>query len=173
MKIKVELMTHENIKPFGCMLTYPEDEQPDIVREDLDYWKHPMDLSGFHSNGELSFMRVKRRKIIIEKLDRLEHSAELYLSLDGCASIYFVAPESPGGNTGADPQKIRAFLFSGRGGVLINPHIWHCTPFPLAHDADFFLGLRSNVILKKGNEISIGENQFYSHHLKEKIEIEL
>lgn len=173
MNIKVELMTFNNFKPYGCMLSYPGDEQPDIAREDLDYWKRPMSLSGLHSDGELSFMRVKRREILLQKLDRLPESAELYLSLDGCASVYFVAAPVTGGNAEPKMSEIKAFIYSGNGGVLINPEVWHCTPFPLAHDADFFLGLRSNVILKNEAEISVGENQFFSHEFNERIGIEL
>ncbi|MBI9106095.1 MAG: ureidoglycolate lyase [Spirochaetales bacterium] len=173
MNIKIELMTFDNFKPYGCMLSYPSDEQPDITREDLDYWKRPMSLSGLDSDGEFSFMRVKRREIILRKLDRLPASAELYLSLDGCSSVYFVAAPSSGANAKPDTHRIKAFLYSGPGGVLINPEVWHCTPFPLAHDADFFLGLRSNVILKNAMKITVGENQFFSHKFEERIGVEL
>ena len=76
MNVKVEMMTFDNFEPYGCMLSYPSDEEPDITRDDLDYWKHPMSLSGLHSDGELSFMRVKRREILLRKLDRLPNSAE-------------------------------------------------------------------------------------------------
>ena len=173
MKLNVELMTYDNFKSFGCMLSYPEDEAPDIVRDDLDYWKRPMDLSGFQADGELSFMRVKRREIVLRKLDKMTVSPELYLSLDGCACIYFVAPPASGENARPDTAEIRAFLYSGPGGVLIHPGVWHCTPFPLAHDADFFLGLSNKVILKKGNEISVGENQFFSHPISEPVGVSI
>ena len=172
MKIKAELMTYENFADFGTMLSYPE-TAPDISVDDLDYWKRPMPLDGLCGDGELSFMRVKSRPVETAMLDMLPESAELYLSLDGTASLYFVAPPLAGDDSGPDISRARAFLFSGRGGVLVTPGIWHWTPFPLAHDADFFLGLRNNVLIQKDGGIEQGEGQVIYKELNEKLEVVL
>jgi len=172
MKIKPVVMTYENFMPYGTMLSHPE-QSPDIAGHDLDYWKLPMKLGNFTGNGELSFMRVKRRDIATGMLDMLPESAELYLSLDGGASVYFVAPPAAGDEQKPDIGKIKAFLYSGPGGVLVNPGIWHWTPFPLSHDADFFLGLRNNVLIEEDGAIKQGENQVVYYELKEELEVEL
>ena len=165
-------MTCEKFREFGMMLTCPE-TAPDISVDDLEYWKRPLSLSNFEGNGELSFMRVKKREPSTGMLDMLPESAELYLSLDGTASVYFVAPSEDGGTPAPDMKKLRAFIYSGRGGVLVNPGIWHWTPFPLARDADFFLGLRNNVLIEKDGGVVQGEGQVIYHELREKVEIDL
>jgi ureidoglycolate lyase len=173
MKIELHQMTYENFKPYGCLLSYPGDEEPDIAVDDLDYWKRPMDLSNFKSDGELSFMRIKQRGIVLDTLDMLPESAEIYISLDGRRSVFFAAPSKEGNSEEPNMEKLRAFIFSGPGGFMVNPGIWHWTPFPLSHNTDYLLGLRNNVLLKNDRVIEVGEGQILYFKLDEKVEVKL
>ena len=169
----IKPMTTENFKDFGWLLKYPADVEPDISIPDLDYWKNPMDLSNFKGDGELSFMRVKQRSVELKNLNYLPETIEIYLSLDGQRSVFFAAPGENGNSLKPDIDRLEAFLFSGPGGFAVKAGIWHWTPFPLTHDADYALGLRNNVILVQDGTISIGEGQMSSVELEESIKINL
>ncbi len=166
-------MTFENFEKFGWLIQYPDDQKPDISVPDLDYWKNPLDLSGFKADGEMSFMRVKKREISLNMLNVLYESLEVYLSLDGRSFVFFAAPGLPDDKNKPDESKIEAFLFSGPGGFAVKTGVWHWTPFPLNHDADFALGLRNNVLLKKDGKIEVGEGQVIYHELSESISVNL
>jgi ureidoglycolate hydrolase len=173
MIVDLKPMTFDNFAKFGWLLKYPEDEKPDITVPDLDYWKKPMDLSGFKSDGEFSFMRVKKREILLTMLDVLHESIEVYLSLDGRSSIFFAAPALEGNVNKPDVSKIEAFIFSGPGGFAVKTGVWHWTPYPLSHDADFVLGLRNNVLIQKDGNIEVGEGQVIYQELDEPISVNL
>lgn len=169
-KYTLKTMTGDNFAPYGTMLSYPEEIKPDVSIPDLDYWKIPLSLADLGKSGELTFMRVKRRKIQLKTLDMLTNSAELYLSLDGRSSIFFAAPDLEKTNI-PDLNELQVFLFSGPGGFIVNPGVWHWTPFPLSYDADFALGLQSNVLQKKGSQIEVSKDEIVYFNLDKPIDI--
>ena len=55
----------------------------------------------------------------------------------------------------------------------MNPGIWHWSPFPLTETADFALGLRNNVILRKGDGFDVDNHEILYYDLEEAVGIEL
>ncbi len=171
-KIKPQKLSDENFKPFGWVLKKPE-APVDIESAHIRYWHNTVDLSNLGGMGMMGFMQVKRIPIILESLDVLFNSSEMYISLDGKPSIIFVAPSKAGNPKEPDESAVQAFYLEGGASVIVKQGIWHWTPFALAEEADFALGLKNNVILQDGSEFSVDDNEILYFTLPEAIGVEI
>ncbi len=150
---------------FGQALLKP-DRPADIENPSLVYWHDMVDLSNLGSLGTMGFMRMKRQGIACTTLQALPNSDELYLSLDGKPSVFFVAPDRGGGMTAPDEGRLEAFVIEGGSGVLVEKGVWHVAPFPLTEFADFALALHNTVIVRKdgGFTVDAGEISYKTLH---------
>lgn len=170
--IRPKKLTDDNFKPYGWVLKKP-DKEVDIESPQLRYWHNTVDLSNLGDLGMMGFMQVKRIPIILENLDVLFNSIEMYISLDGKPSIIFVAPSKADNPKEPDLPALEAFYMEGGESVIVDQGIWHWTPFPLTEDADFALGLKNNVILQDGNEFSVDDNEILYFALPEPVGVEI
>ncbi len=171
-KLKPKKLTDDNFKPYGWVLKKP-DREVDIEGPQLRYWHHTVDLSNLNGMGMMGFMQVKRIPIILDTLDVLFNSIEMYISLDAKPSIVFVAPGKSDSPKEPDFTAIEAFYMEGGESVIVDQGIWHWTPFPLTETADFALGLKNNVILQDGNEFSVNDDEILYFTLPEPVGIEV
>src|SRR5210317_198840 len=118
-KIKPQKLTDNNFKPFGWVLKKP-DKEVDIESPQLRYWHNTVDLSNLNGMGMMGFMQIKRIPIILESMDVLFNSIEMYISLDGKPSIIFVAPSKADSPREPDFSAIEAFYMEGGQSVIVD-----------------------------------------------------
>ncbi len=170
--IKAKPLTDGNFKEFGWVMKKPE-WPLDIETHWLRYWHDTVDLSNLEGMGMMGFMQMKRVPIICEKLLILHNSIEMYLSLDGKPSIAFVAPGDPENPGKPDVEKLEAFILENGAGIIANKGIWHWSPFPLTETADFALGLKNNIILRKGDGFDVNREEILYYDLEDPVGIDL
>jgi ureidoglycolate hydrolase len=169
---KPKKLSVEGFAPFGNVIMKPE-RPLDIESPFLRYWHDMADISNLGTMGTLGFMQMKRVPILCETLQVLPNSIELYLSLDGAPSVFFVAPPRSGSANLPDEDRIEAFLIEGSAGLSVDTGIWHVAPFPLAETADFILGLRNTVILRSGSGFTVDAKEITYAKLSQPVRIEL
>lgn len=169
--VQPKKLSIEGFKAYGWALLKP-DRPIDIETPTLRYWHDIVDLSNLGRLGMMGFMQMKRVPIACTTLQVLPNSIELYLSLDGKPSVFFVAPGVTG-NAAPDEARIEAFILEGGAGVVVQKGIWHVAPFPLTETADFALGLHNTVILRKGNGFTVDEKEISYATLAETATISL
>jgi ureidoglycolate hydrolase len=162
----------EGFKPFGSVLMKPE-RALDIESPTLRYWHDMVDLSNLGTMGTMGFMQMKRVPVLCETLQVLHNSIELYISLDGKPSIFFVAPSRSGAAVLPDEDRIEAFLIEGGACLSVDKGIWHVAPFPLTETADFALGLRNTVILRSGSGFTVDAKEITYAKLTHPVKIGL
>jgi ureidoglycolate hydrolase len=162
----------EAFKPYGWALMKP-DRPVDIESPALRYWHDMVDLGNLGRLGTMGFMQMKRIPLSCTTLQVLPNSIEMYLSLDGKPSVFFVAPGSKTGAAAPDEARIEAFLLEGGASVVVEKGIWHVAPFPLTETADFALGLHNTVILRKGDGFTVDEREITYATLTEAVTIAL
>ena len=118
-KLKPKKLTDSNFKPYGWVLKKP-DKEVDIESPQLRYWHNTVDLSNVHGMGMMVFMQLKRIPIILENLDVLFNSIEMYISLDGKPSIIFVAPSKADNPKKTDLTAVEAFYMEGGQSVIVD-----------------------------------------------------
>jgi ureidoglycolate lyase len=170
--IKAKPLTDENFKSFGWVMKKPN-TPVEIETHWLRYWHETVDLSNLEGMGMMGFMQMKRVPIICEKLLILHNSIEMYISLDGKPSIAFVAPGDPKDSNKPDVEKLEAFILENGSSIIVNKGVWHWSPFPLTETADFALGLKNNVIFRKGDGFDVDSNEILYYDLEEAVGIEL
>ena len=170
--ITAKPVTESNFQEFGQVMKKPE-RPLDIETHWLRYWHDTVDLSNLEGLGMMGFMQMKRVPIICEKLLILHNSIEMYLSLDGKPSIAFAAPGDSKNPGKPDVEKLEAFILENGAGIIVNPDIWHWSPFPLTEIADFALGLRNNIILRKGDGFDVNSEEILYYDLEEPVGIDL
>jgi ureidoglycolate lyase len=170
--VKPKKLSVEGFKPFGSVIMKPP-RPLDIESPSLRYWHDMADLSNLGTMGTMGFMQMKRVPIICETLQVLHTSIELYISLDGKPSVFFVAPMRAGSAVLPDEDRIEAFLLEGSVGLSVDKAIWHVAPFPLAETADFILGLRNTVILRAGSGFAVDAGEITYAKLTQPVKIEV
>ena len=162
----------ESFKPYGWALMKP-DRPIDIESPALRYWHDMVDLSNLGRLGTMGFMQMKRVPIACTTLQVMPNSIEMYLSLDGKPSVFFVAPGLGTAAAAPDEARIEAFILEGGASVVVQKGIWHVAPFPLTETADFALGLHNTVILRKGDGFTVDEKEISYATLAETVTIAL
>ncbi|MEI6875451.1 MAG: ureidoglycolate lyase [Spirochaetota bacterium] len=169
--VQAKKLSVEGFKPYGWALLRP-DKPADIESASLRYWHDMVDLSNLGRLGTMGFMQMKRIPISCVTLQALPNSIEMYLSLDGKPSLFFVAPGDRSGKA-PDEARIEAFILEGGGSVIVEKGIWHVAPFPLSETSDFALGLHNTVILRKGDGFIVNEKEISYVTLSEPVTIAL
>jgi ureidoglycolate lyase len=170
--VKPKKLSVEGFAPFGSVIMKPE-RPLDIESPVLRYWHDMADISNLGTMGTMGFMQMKRVPVLCETLQVLHASIELYLSLDGKPSVFFVAPPRHGAAVLPDEDRIEAFLIEGSVGLSVNAGIWHVAPFALGETADFILGLRNTVILRSGSGFTVDAKEITYAKLAQPVKIEL
>lgn len=170
--VSAKKLSVEGFKPYGWALLKP-DRSVDIESPTLRYWHEMVDLSNLGAFGTMGFMQMKRVPISCTTLQVLPNSIEMYLSLDGKPSVFFVAPGRKAGPQAPDESRVEAFILEGGASVVVDKGIWHVAPFPLTETADFALGLRNTVILRKGEGFTVDEKEISYMTLSEPVTIAL
>lgn len=168
--IQARKLCVDAFKPYGWALMKP-DRPVDIESPTLRYWHDMVDLSNLGVRGTMGFMQMKRVPISCTTLQSLPNSIEMYLSLDGKPSVFFVAPGLKAGGPAPDEARIEAFILEGGASVIVEKGIWHVAPFPLTETADFALGLHNTVILRKGDGFTVDEKEISYKTLAEAVTI--
>lgn len=145
-EINVKLLTKENFEPFGNVIELPS-IKPAISNEALDYWGALADLD--IEKPQISFLVVKKRDFIIDKMERHVKPTEVFIPLEG-TSVFPVAP--PKAEVPVD--EIAAFLLDGSKGVVMKKGTWHWVAFPTTEKATFAVILGAETV---DNDLDIKE----------------
>lgn len=145
-EINAKVLTKENFEPFGTVIEQPS-IKPKISNESLDYWGALAKLD--IEKPQVSFLVVKRRDFVIDKMERHVKPTEVFIPLEG-TSIFPVAPPKNVKNPKAEVpvDEITAFLLDGSKGMVMKKGTWHWVPFPTAEKATFAVILGSETVEK-------------------------
>lgn len=169
-KLKLIKLSHESFKPYGWAIMQGK-EKPDLVKDQIDYWDNVADISNLNGLGTIGFMRSKKIPIELDLLYMMHDSIRMYITLDGNASVEFVALTGDDGKP--DLSTLKAFLLEGGQSVIIDKKVWHCTPFTLEEKTDFAMGLKNNVMFKdKNGNLDVNLNTIVYYELEEKYTID-
>lgn len=143
-ELKVKPLRKEDFEPFGTLIEAPEAEA-DISDASLDYWGGLADLD--IEKPQVSFLRVKRRDFLLDRIERHVKITEVFIPLEG-VSIFPVAPPRDVDNPEAEVplNEIEAFLLDGSKGIVFKKGAWHWPPFPLTETATFAVILSADTI---------------------------
>lgn len=169
-KIKPIKLTTEAFKPYGWAIMQGEQE-PDLVKDQIDYWDTVADISNLGDMGTLGFMRSKKIPVELDLLNLMYDSIRMYITLDGNSSVIFVALNGDDGKPDFDTMK--AFLMEDGQGVVIDKNVWHCTPYTLDEKTDFAMGLKNNVLFKEADgTLNVNMDTIVYYELEEKYTID-
>ncbi|MEM1588935.1 MAG: ureidoglycolate lyase [Candidatus Bathyarchaeia archaeon] len=144
-EISVKLLTKEKFEPFGKVIELP-DIKPTISNQALDYWGALADLE--IEKPQVSFLVVKKRDFIIDRMERHVKPTEVFIPLEG-TSVFPVAPPLGGRRKDEVPiDEIAAFLLDGSKGVVMKKGTWHWVPFPTTEKATFAVILGAETVEK-------------------------
>jgi ureidoglycolate hydrolase len=130
----VAQLTVVAFQPFGqAVVEPPEDARPTIETGGIRFFEDlivPKWRPGAPTVGPLR-VNVHDRDEPVTKMERHNTAPELFIGQD-CSYIIMVAPAVP-------PEELRAGLvqaFSVDLGeaIVLNPGVWHCTPWPEPED---------------------------------------
>lgn len=143
-ELKVIPLTKKDFEPFGTLIEVPE-AGPTISDASLDYWGGLADLD--IENPQVSFLRVKRREFLLDRIERHVNITEVFIPLEGM-SIFPVAPPRGVDDLKAEVplDEIKAFLLDGSKGIVFKKGAWHWPPFPLTETATFAVILGAETI---------------------------
>jgi len=145
-EINVKLLTQENFELFGKVIEQPT-IKPAISNESLDYWGGLTQLN--IKKPQVSFLVVKKRDFVINKMERHVQPTEVFIPLEG-TSLFPVAPPKNAKNPEAEVplEEITAFLLDGSKGVVMKKGTWHWVPFPTTEKATFAVILGAETVEK-------------------------
>lgn len=169
--IKARQLSAEAFAPYGVVLGHPG-RPPDIEDEQIAYWHDVVDIRNLGDCPLLSFVRFRRVPLRCKLLERLPHSIEGYLSLDGRPSVIVVAPSEKDSGL-PDLDRVEAFVIEGEVSPILAVNVWHWAPLPLSEWADFALLLRVDVFEVEGGVVDRHPEEVIFAELPERVEIEL
>jgi ureidoglycolate lyase len=145
-EISIKLLTKENFEPFGKVIELPS-TKPTISNDALDYWGALADLD--IEKPQVSFLVVKKRDFVIDKMERHVKPTEVFIPLEG-TSVFPVAPPKNVKNPKAEVPvgEIAAFLLDGSKGVVMKKGTWHWVAFPTTEKATFAVILGAETVEK-------------------------
>lgn len=143
-ELRVKPLTRKNFEPFGILIEAPE-IKPTISDVSLDYWGNLADLD--IERPQVSFLKVKRRDFILDRIERHVRITEVFIPLEGI-SVFPVAPPRDVNNPKSEVplDEIEAFLLDGSKGIVFKKGTWHWPPFPLTETATFAVILGAETI---------------------------
>jgi ureidoglycolate lyase len=139
--VKVETATPEELAPFGVVLGRNENVEP-----------LPINLYGgtvkvrrlgtFISDEttEMPVCTVQRRPLVATHLERHLKHTQTFVSLGAKPFVMLLSPPTDSELPNID--EVRAFLFDGSAGFMLNIGTWHEFPFVLVDDTDLLTILR-------------------------------
>jgi len=145
-ELKVKLLKKEYFEPYGTLIELPEKE-PTISDNALDYWGGLADID--IEKPQVSFLRVKRRDFLLDRIERHTKITEVFIPLEGI-SVFPIGPpkdvEDPKAEVPLD--ELEAFLLDGSKGIVFKKGVWHWVPYPITETATFAVILGADTIEK-------------------------
>lgn len=143
-EIKIKILTKENFEPFGNPVENPG-TTPKISNKSLDFWEALANLDV--EKPQVSFLSVKKRELILDKIERHVKLTEVFIPLEGI-SVFPVAPPRDLKNPKAEVPRdeIAAFLLDGSKGIVMKKGTWHWPPFPITERATFAVILEKDTL---------------------------
>lgn len=143
-KIPVEKATRENLKGLGELINI----EPDDKTLETAFYEGSVRVyspCSFISDEdtELTLASLDRRPLKVRWLERHFKHTQTFFPFSGRPFIAVLAPPTPGDLP--DPESVRAFLFDGMGGFMMNIGTWHEFPFALVDDTRLVVILRKEA----------------------------
>ena len=139
--IKVETATPEELAPFGVVLGRNENVEPLPINL-YDGTVKVRRLGKFISDEttEMPVCTVQRRPLVATHLERHLKHTQTFVSLGAKPFVMLLSLPTDGELPNID--EVRAFLFDGSAGFMLNIGTWHEFPFVLVDDTDLLTILR-------------------------------
>lgn len=154
-------------EPFGQAVALPA-KMHEETDELVQHWRELAEVS-FPKKTEVSIFQIKKRKPLLEEMERHIATPEFLIPLDSDI-ILALAPNEI--LTEIPVEKVSAFLVRQGEAVIINPGIWHSLPFPLEENVRYLSLAKKNTykadyyqnLLEGGGEVEIYlKNIIYSY----------
>ncbi len=136
-RVKVQELTEEAFAPYGTVVRSPADysKHEHFHCEKFDFFPYV----GGTLNSDCGQMAVgvsdhNRRPLLMHTMERHFHTQELMVPFGHPVILTFAKNEGTDENEKPDIQKLAAFLVHPNEGVVVNPNIWHWTPFCVEAD---------------------------------------
>lgn len=145
-ELKVKPLKKEGFQSYGTLIELPETE-PKISDNALDYWGGLASID--IENPQVSFLRVKRRDFLLDKIERHTKITEVFIPLEGI-SVFPIGPPKDVENPKAEIplDELEVFLLDGSKGIVFKKGVWHWVPYPITETATFAVILGEATIEK-------------------------
>lgn len=123
-----------DFQTYGTILRWAEvrHAKPTLSDKSFDWWGRLATLQ-FPSGMEVGLLKLRKRELCIDQMERHQHTSEIILPVDG----KLVIPVSCFDETtkgGISPKGVRAFYLDKNECMILKPRIWHWAPFPLKEE---------------------------------------
>jgi ureidoglycolate lyase len=143
-KLEVVQATRESLRGMGELVSF---EDGDVSLDTAFYEGSVRVFSPCHfisdSDTELTVARIDRRPCKVQWMERHFKHTQTFIPLQGRPFIAVLAPASE--SELPDLDNVRAFLFDGSAGFLLNIGTWHEFPFAITDDTRVVVILRSEA----------------------------
>jgi len=145
-ELRVKSLEKKYFEPFGTLIELPEGE-PAISDSSLDYWGRLADLD--IERPQVSFLVVKKRDFLLEKMERHVRITEVFIPLEGISAFPIAPPKDVDDPEARVPSnEIEVFLLDGSKGIVLKKGTWHWPPFPVTEKATFAVILGADTVEK-------------------------
>jgi len=143
-ELKVKPLKREYFEAYGTLIELPEKE-PEISDSALDYWGGLARID--IENPQVSFLRVKRRDFLLDRIERHTKITEVFIPLEGI-SVFPIGPPKDVENPKAEAplDELEVFLLDGSKGMVFKKGVWHWVPYPITESATFAVILGADTV---------------------------
>ncbi len=140
-KVKVQKLTAEAFAPYGYIVgdgpDYPvAKDAKHFANKNFTFYPELGTLKCDYDHIEVGYAHHYLREYTTDRMERHYHTQELMIPFNHPMVLIFAK------NAGTDPEEkpdidqVEAFLINTNEGVVVDPFIWHWTPFSVGGDTD-------------------------------------
>ena len=141
MKLKPEIVSADNFRPYGQVLKVPVNIQPTVHNDQVTFWKQQAEYV-IDGKTEIGVLKVRKHDMDFNELENHFKTPTILICLDGS---YILPVAQPSDDVPAI-ESVKAFIVPDGQSVVLAEKCWHGATYPIDQDEITLL-----VIFKKGS----------------------